>query len=130
MAKIKLNLDSNEPLTYKRTVLIPTEDGKALKIEFTFKHRDRIALAKLFDEYIGKARAAAEEVNEERPLVESAEAGIRRDIETVLDIADSWNVDLPFDELHLGKFFRRYPGAATAIATDYRVSLAEGRLGN
>jgi hypothetical protein len=130
---IKLNLEPTDPLTYKRAVAIPTPDGKPLKIEFTFKHRTREELAALFDAYLAKAKAAAdEEADTERvSLVEATKAAIARDVEAVLDVASDWNVDkYPFDAESLTKFLSIYPGAAVAIATDYRVSHTEGRLGN
>jgi hypothetical protein len=46
------------------------------------------------------------------------------------DICTGWNIDAPFDDENLTKFFTKYPGAGGAIAHDYRVSLTEGRLGN
>ena len=130
---IKLNLEPTEPLTYKRAVAIPTPDGKPLKIEFTFKHRTREELAALFDAYLEKAKAAAEDESdgERGSLVEATRAAVARDVEAVLDVASDWNVDkYAFNAENVGKFLSIYPGAAVAIATDYRVSHTEGRLGN
>lgn len=132
---IKLNLEPNESLTYKRAVAIPTADGKPLKIEFTFRHRTREELAALFDEYLAKAKAAVEDESatdvERVSLVEATKAAIARDVEAVMDVAVDWNVEkYPFSAENITKFLRLYPGAAVAIATDYRVSHTEGRLGN
>ena len=130
---IKLNLEPTENLTYKRTVAIPTPDGKPLKIEFTFKHRTREKLAELFDAYLAKAKIAADEEaeGERGSILEATKAAIARDVDAVLDVASDWNVDqYAFNAENLSRFLSIYPGAAVAIATDYRVSLTEGRLGN
>lgn len=130
---VKINLDPADDLTYRRKVAIPTVDGRALKIEFTFRHRTREALAELFDAYIEKAKAAAdaERDDAESSLADRTKRAIERDVETAMDIATDWDVDrYPFNKESLTKFFRLYPGAAEAIAADYRVSHTEGRLGN
>ncbi len=151
MAKIKLDLDQNDNLNFDRPVLIPEPTAKKnpLKVTFTFIWRNRNDVAALFDAYIDRARAAAKEAEERlksrlaaeeagdtpeedkpKTMAEMAAEGIARDIEVLRDIATGWNIDAPFDDDNLGKFFRKYPGAAGAIAHDYRISLTEGRLGN
>ena len=54
----------------------------------------------------------------------------KRDVETVMDVATGWNVDLPFDAETLGKMFRKYPAAASAIYQEYRTRMTEGKVGN
>lgn len=150
--KIKIDLDPQGPITFKRTVAIPTPDGKPLKIEFDFKYRDREEMAAMTERYMEKAReelpsllaeqkeqkdaaAAAEAtgyvyIPPMPKLVDGVDEAIRNDVETVMDCASGWNVDAPFDAETLTKFFRRYAKAAVTIASDYRVSMTEGRLGN
>ena len=151
MGKIKLNLDDDDNLDFDRAVAIPQPTAKKdpLLVTFTFKWRNRRDVAALFDDYIERARAlakatedrakeraAAEEAGQAVPdepvktMAQLADEGVARDIEVMKDIATGWNIDAPFDDEHLAKFFRKYPGAGAAIANDYRVSLTEGRLGN
>lgn len=140
MAKIKLNLDENDNLDFERAVTIPETTAKKnpLRVTFTFRYRNRLEVAELFDGYIERSRAAIKEaeeraeagIEERKTMAELAQEGIKRDIETMRDIATGWNIDAPFDDEHLTKFFTKYPGAGGAIANDYRVSLTEGRLGN
>jgi hypothetical protein len=151
MGKIKLDLDAEDNLDFDRPVAIPQPTARKdpLRVTFTFKWRNRRDVAALFDGYIERARAlakaaeeraaaraAAEEAGQPLPdepgksMMQLADEGIARDIEVLKDIATAWNIDAPFDDEHLAKFFRKYPGAGSAIANDYRVSLTEGRLGN
>lgn len=134
MAKIKLNLDPTDTPTYKREVSIPTPDGKPLKIEFEFLHRTREEMATLFDLYIKREAdrvAHGSPEGEQRSLVDITREALARDVDTTLDVAVGWNVDgYEFGKESLMLLFARYPAAATAIATDYRVSHTEGRLGN
>lgn len=128
MAKIKLDLEPGERLTYERAVDIPTPDGKPLKVTFTFLHRDRTAIAALFDLYREKARQQADAPGDDSAV--SVQLAIDNDVETLQDIATGWNIDAPFDAAHLRKLCTKYAGAALAVVTDYRVSLTQGRLGN
>lgn len=127
--RIKLDLDPSDNLDFERAVSIPTPTGKPLSITFTFKYRDRVAMARLFDEYL--ARSGAEPVPDETPkLADSVRAAIDTDVATIQDLAVGWNIDAPFDADNIAKLVRKYPGAALAIVSDYRVSLTQGRLGN
>lgn len=152
MAKIKLNLDSSEPITFLREVAIPTPSGAELKIGFHFKHRTREQMADLIeahakkaDEHAEKAKAdfdaqtaAAEKAEKAgkkppatRPLADYTREAIARDVQAVMDVASDWEVEgIAFNTEALTKFFSFYAGAARAITADYRVSMNEGRLGN
>lgn len=126
--RLRVDLDPQGPLTFKRDVEIPTPDGASLTLPVVFKYRDREAVAALFDGY--RAEADAEAAVPNRPVAESVRAAIESDVRTLRDLMDGWGLDYPFDDDHLRKLCVRYAGAAFAIVTDYRVSLTAGRLGN
>ena len=150
--KLKIDLDPQGPLTFEREVPIPTPDGKTLKVTFTFNHRKREEMAALSDEYMRKAREQFQSLQEEaqrekasrdeaesrgevymppqKNTVDDVENAIRNDVETVMDCVTDWNLDAEFNADNLAKFFRLYVGAGNAIASDYRKSMTEGRLGN
>lgn len=139
MAKIKLNLDPGEMLTFERVVTIPTPDGKGIGIPFVFKYRSREQLAELLAGFVERARrdvAAAQEqveagAEDSQDVRDQIAEGIKRDVATVRDLAVGWGVENhPFSDESLTALFNLYPGAAMEIARDYRVSLTEGRLGN
>lgn len=126
--RIKLDLESGDTLDFDRAVDIPTPNGKPLKVTFTFKYRDRKAMAALLDSYMDRAKNQAQ--GDEKPSAELVAAAISADVEAIQDIATGWNIDAPFDAENLRKLCTKYAGAALAIVTDYRVSLTHGRLGN
>lgn len=148
--RIKLDLDSTDNLDFKREVTLPTPDGKGLKVEFTFKYRDREAVGELFATYADQAGAdlAAKSEAKARAVAAAAQAGqdtaaaladinrkavadvIDDDVATVLDMASGWNIDTDFNADNVRKLCTKYAGAAMAIVSDYRVSLTQGRLGN
>lgn len=133
MAKIKLDLDATDVITFERAVDIPTPDGRPLAITFTFTYRDREALAALFDAYRAKAEAATKariEATDDESVIEHVRAALVNDVATIMDIATGWNVDAPWNEEYVRKMCLRYAGAPMAIVSDYRVSLTEGRRGN
>lgn len=151
-AKIKLDLDPQEQLTFERAVKIPTPDGKPLVVTFTFKHRTRAEMAEFTEKQVAIARQQYAELQEQIKAEEAAQAeakergeaytppapklsegvpaAIENDIDAVMDLATGWNLEHEFNRENLAKFFGLYAKAAYTIANDYRVSLNEGRLGN
>lgn len=134
MAKIKLNLESTDDLSFLREVAIPTPTGTPLKIGFRFKHRTREQMADLAEKHAKLAGEYAEQAKDdtsEKPLRDYITSAIKRDVLTVMELATDWEVDgLEFNSHNLGRFFALYSGAARAISEDYRISMMEGRLGN
>lgn len=133
MAKIKLNLDSTDALTFTRKVNIPTPSGQPLVIPFVFRHRTREEMADLIEAHAKRATEHADSVKDDstdKPLREYVSAGIERDVQAVMDVASGWEADIEFNAKHLSRLFSLYGGAAKAIMDDYRVSMNEGRLGN
>ena len=152
MAKAKIDLNPQGPITFEREVAIPTPSGKPMKLKMTFKHRTRQEMAEMTERYVAKARAQyvemQEEMKAEKAAQEAAEArgdiylppeqklaegvpdAIQADVDAVLDIATGWELADEFNAENLAKLFGLYNRSAKAIAEDYRVSMNEGRLGN
>jgi hypothetical protein len=130
VAKIKLDLEPSESLTYEHAVNIPTPDGKGLKVSFTFKYRDRIAVAALSSTWSDRATARTELAGDTATSDETVRRMIDADVDAIMDVASGWNIDAPFDRDNLRKLCIKYAGAALAILNDYGVSVTQGRLGN
>ncbi len=133
--KIKLDLDATDVITFDRAVDIPTFDGRPLKITFTFTYRDREQVAALFDSYKKRSEDAAKARLEQagaddESIMEIVRKTLADDVEMLMEIASGWNIDAPWNAESVRKMCLRYAGAATAIVTDYRISLTQGRLGN
>lgn len=150
---IKLDLDSpSEEISFDGLVTIPTPSGEPLLVPFVFRYADREETAGVFDEFIARDKARAEQREREasaareraltiapqpdepadnKTLRQYAIEATKRDVESTLKIAKGWGVEgREFGAEELTKFFRRYPGAYLAIITHWRLSLTEGRLGN
>jgi hypothetical protein len=129
MKTITLDLDAL-PTDFARTVAIPDAlTGHALRVTFTFRWRDQIDGAALFDRYLAEARKLLSDAQSGEKPADSAEevrAAIARDIGKMHDMATGWNIAAPFDDAHLTKFFTRYPGASLAIISDYRSAIMTG----
>ena len=102
MAKLKLNPDP----TFKAKVAVPVPGGTA-DVEFTFKYRDR--------------KTALAWVDESKDAEEA---------DLMLEMAEAWDLDDPFDRDSMEKLCNSYPGASRAVADRYMRELAGIRQGN
>ena len=107
---VQVDLDY-APEIFERTVAVPDADHDPLRVRFVFKWRDRVEAATLFDQYRGA------------PAPVDDDDAIAQDIAALRDIAVGWNIAAPFDDLHLKKFFMRYPDAGPVLACAYRSSV-------
>lgn len=152
--KLVIDLDPQGPVTFTRSIRIPTGDGKPLAVDFDFLFRDRVEMADLlqkWDDAVDAARtkaqaevkAAAEAADlrtvGDPPLEPPArpdlrtltEEGITSDVQTLMDFITGWGIsNHEFNAENLAKFVRRYPGAPLALVKDYREGMTQGRLGN
>jgi hypothetical protein len=150
--KQKIDLDSVEEITFPVLVKIPTANGTALEITFTFAHYTREQLAEMGNARIAEARARyqqaldkkaeADSVSADEPadtkalppapdLVQQVRDDLANDVAAVLEIARGWDVEgFEFNEANLTKLFNKYQPAPAAISEAYREAMAKGRLGN
>ena len=141
MAKIKLG---TRPKNFKRTISVPMLDGTTGTIECIFKYRTRKEFGEFIDAKTEAARQAiAAETSkviqaddappqETKPfsLKEYHEKSIDASAEYILDVVESWNLDVELGRASVEELANEYPGAANAIAETYRLAITEGRLGN
>jgi hypothetical protein len=129
MSLLQIDLDAR-PEDFPRTVPIqdPITSG-VLRVRFTFIWRDAVEAAGLFDRLLAEARQLLAEAraNEEPDSAADAQAVIARSIQVLRTMATAWNIDAPFDDEHLTKFFRRYPAASQAITDSYRAAVMLGQ---
>jgi hypothetical protein len=127
---IKLDLDAR-PTDFERAVAIPDPiTSGVLRVRFTFVWRDTIEGAELFERLLAEARqmiADARAKAESDPTAE-AQAVVARHIHVLRSMATGWNIDAPFDDEHLAKFFKRYAGASLAITDEYRGAVLGGGM--
>lgn len=120
MAKLQLKVNP----TFEGAVQIPLKDGTKADINFTFRHRGRVALV----EFVERVRKSREELqpDPEKQEEESAEDRIDRakrviDFETkiVMEVAEGWNLEEPFNLDEVRYLLNEYFGAAGAIYDCY-----------
>lgn len=94
MAKIKLQLTANP--TFKADVAIPIAGAAPVKVQFTFKHRNKEALKEFFDTM-----------------------GDKDDPSLVMEMCSGWELDDAFDVENVQKLVSEYVGSAAAILETY-----------
>ena len=93
--------------TFKAPVAIQVPGGKAVEVEFVFKHRDRENFKEFVDSLEG-----------------------RKDVDILLDIASGWELEDAFDEKNLQKLADNYLGAGRAVLQAYISELTAARAKN
>lgn len=140
MAKIILG---KRPKSFKRTVSFPMPGEEAGSIEVEFKYRTRSELAEFSDGIQASVQADAEQevtrlkaaIDKGEAIAEPSQAEITArqnafHVRYLMGAVDGWNLDVPFDKEAVEQLVDELPAAVSAIVTDYRAALAEGRLGN
>ncbi len=139
MKKLKLG---DNPKNFTKTVDIVLLDGGTAPLKVSFIYRTRKQFAAMVDANIAKAEAdakaaveAAEQATDEAApkrltIAESYAAVDKARVDHVLQIADGWDLDDPFNEQSLLQFEDENPGALHAISTAYAQSVAEARAKN
>jgi hypothetical protein len=103
MPKLKLVPDA----TFKATVKIPVAGGESSPVEFVFKHRSKADLEKFID-----------------TLAE------RTDEESILAMAEGWDLEDKFNADSVALLTQNYIGAALEIYFSYRDELTKARTKN
>lgn len=101
----KLVLKANP--TFVKKVGIPVAGGETADVTFTFRHRTKTGL----QEFIA-----------ERPD--------KSDAETVLDMAEGWDLEEEFNETNVTEMLENYAGSALAIYHAYINELLAAKVKN
>lgn len=101
---VKFKLQPNP--TFRAKVEIPVHGGKAVAVEFEFKHRTRDQVAEFFKDTQ------------------------RSDVDTILEVLAGWELDDQFCRDSVELLVQNYAGAAPAIVARYIEELIQARKGN
>lgn len=126
MAKIRI---AQNP-TFKALVSIPIVGGEPEKIEFTFKYRDRLGLAALFDEWNLKRDESRTALGESPTLSEIVAADTEQQSQQIKDLVVGWGFDDKFDDKSIRALVTSCQGAAEAVVNAYQSAFNQTRLGN
>lgn len=126
MAKIRI---AQNP-TFKALVSIPIVGGEPEKIEFTFKYRDRLGLAALFDEWNLKRDETRTALGDSPTLSEIVAADTEQQSQQIKDLVVGWGFDDKFDDKSIQALVTSCQGAAEAVVNAYQNAFNQARLGN
>jgi hypothetical protein len=130
MPKITLG---SQPKTFLRDIKVPLLDGSIGEVKMCFKYRTQTEFAQFIDELVEAGATLAQSTEDM-----GVKSGLAREIvllpkqhtESILRIAEGWNLDKDFSRPNIQQLCEELPGVANAIINEYRACIREGRSGN
>jgi hypothetical protein len=117
--------------TFTVDVAIPQVGGKPVMVPFTFKYRDRTALAELFDSWKEKAEAVGERFKEVEPtLTEVTAAEVEQGVDQVKDLVVAWGFGDKLSDESITALVKSCVGVSDAVVKAYSDAFGKARLGN
>jgi hypothetical protein len=117
--------------TFTVDVAIPQVGGRPAMVPFTFKYRDRTALAELFDDWQVKAEALGERFKDTRPtLTEITAAEVEQGVEQIKDLVVAWGFNDKLNDESIIALVKSCIGVSDAVVRAYSEAFGKARLGN
>lgn len=117
--------------TFTVDVAIPQVGGKPAMVPFTFKYRDRTALAELFDTWKDRAEAIGERFKGAEPtLSEVTAAEVEQGVSQIKDLVVSWGFDDKLNDESITALVKSCVGVSDAVVKAYSEAFGKARLGN
>jgi hypothetical protein len=117
--------------TFTVDVAIPLVGGKPAMVPFTFKYRDRIELAELFDSWKEKAEALGERFNGTEPTMsEVTAAEVEQGVAQINDLVVSWGFGDKLNDESITALVKSCVGVSDAVVKAYSDAFGKARLGN
>lgn len=117
--------------TFTVDVSIPQVGGTPAMVPFTFKYRDRTALAELFDSWKEKAEAIGERFKGTQPsLSEVTAAEVEQGADQIKDLVVSWGFDDELNDESITALVKSCIGVSDAVVKAYSEAFGKARLGN
>ncbi|WP_379555036.1 phage tail assembly chaperone [Pseudomonas sp. MD332_8] len=126
MAKFKI---AQAP-TFLGAVMIPVVGQEPVKVEFTFKYRNRIELAALFDEWNQRRKDGQERFGEKPTVSEIIAVDTENQMQQIKDLVVGWEFDDKFDDESIKALVTSCHGATEAVVDAYQAAFAKARTGN
>jgi hypothetical protein len=129
MPKIKLGA---RPKTFKHKVTVAMPEGGDGVIEVVYRYRTRREFGEFLDGILAGAKVKAAPTDDEiaLSLAEALARTSEANADMILQIAEGWDLEHEFNHANVAQLCDELPGVAMAIINDYRMAVAEGRLGN
>ncbi|WP_130931596.1 phage tail assembly chaperone [Pseudomonas sp. Sample_24] len=117
--------------TFTVDVAIPQVGGKPAMVPFTFKYRDRTALAELFDNWKERAEAIGERFKGTEPtLSEITAAEVEQGVDQIKDLVVSWGFTDKLSDESITALVKSCIGVSDAVVKAYSETFGKARLGN
>ncbi|TWC27715.1 MULTISPECIES: phage tail assembly chaperone [unclassified Pseudomonas] len=117
--------------TFTIDVAIPQVGDKPAMVPFTFKYRDRTALAELFDTWKAKAEAIGERFKGAEPtLTEITAAEVEQGVDQIKDLVVSWGFGEKLNDESITALVKSCIGVSDAVVRAYSEAFGKARLGN
>jgi len=117
--------------TFTVDVAIPQVGQKPAMVPFTFKYRDRTALAELFDSWKEKAEAIGERFKGTEPtLSEITAAEVEQGVDQIKDLVVSWGFGDKLNDESITALVKSCIGVSDAVVKAYSEAFGKARLGN
>ena len=126
MAKFKI---AQAP-TFLGAVMIPVVGQEPVKVEFTFKYRNRIELAALFDEWYQRRKDGQERFGEKPTVSEIIAVDTENQMQQIKDLVVGWEFDDKFDDESIKALVTSCHGTTEAVVDAYQAAFAKARTGN
>lgn len=126
MAKFKI---AQAP-TFLGAVMIPVVGQEPVKVEFTFKYRNRIELAALFDEWNQRRKDGQERFGEKPTVSEIIAVDTENQMQQIKDLVVGWEFDDKFDDESIKVLVTSCHGTTEAVVDAYQAAFAKARTGN
>ena len=126
-SKIKLG---NRPKSFKRIVTFPVIEGGEGAIECAFQYRTRTEFGEFIDRRGEASGGKAKADDEKFSMADLLERTGAQNAQYIMEVLDSWNLDVDLSLQSVQQLADEMPAAATAIMETYRAAIVEGRLGN
>ena len=117
--------------TFTVDVAIPQVGDRPAMVPFTFKYRDRTALAELFDAWKEKAEELGERFKGTEPtLAEITAAEVEQGVDQIRDLVVSWGFGEKLSDESITALVKSCVGVSDAVVKAYSEAFGKARLGN
>ena len=117
--------------TFTVDVAIPQVGGNPAMVPFTFKYRDRTALAELFDSWKVKAEAIGERFKGTQPtLADVTAAEVEQGADQIKDLVVAWGFDDELNDESITALVKSCIGVSDSVVQAYSEAFGKARLGN
>lgn len=110
--------------------MIPVVGQAPVKVEFTFRYRDRLELAALFDEWNKRRKECFERLGTDPSLSEVVTVDTEHQMQQIKDLVVGWEFDDRFDDDSIKALVKSCQGTTEAVVAAHEEAYAKARSGN